>query len=413
MPANVAVNGLTLTHRGSNGMSSATLPDVCLTPGPPGNPLPVPYPNIAINIDLAKGTTTVSADGGNMIAIKGSQLMRSTGDEPGVSGGVTSGVFMLETNWLSYSMDVFMQGGNACRLSDKQTHNRNNTVNLNGQFEALTPRAAGDPRIRFLCELLCICLSSPEYSAGKNMYQACVENMLAANAAGKTTPGYQGQQYPDITPEQGYDAPKPGQPPQPRSGGGKGYRAPDSIVKKDPSKPPTQDNIDFLVEMKFERFGYCDNYSEQQKRRDKEIVGKGNEEKITVLTPRNCDCPSPPGENMNRDNEGRYAECQDGEQGAAQENSQPGVEFYTALTTLAAMALAGVAGLLRLAPKPVPVPVRPPVPAPVPAPAPAPPVQPPVPAPPPALPKAAQNDTTPMTDPAGVPGLAPAPNQAV
>ena len=35
--------------------------------------MPIPYPNISQSATLAKGTTTVKADGGMMIAIKGSE----------------------------------------------------------------------------------------------------------------------------------------------------------------------------------------------------------------------------------------------------------------------------------------------------------------------------------------------------
>jgi Domain of unknown function (DUF4150) len=130
MAATIKVNDLTLTHKGSGGMSVATIPDVCLTPAPPAPPVPIPYPNIALSSDLVNGTTTVTADGGNMIAIQGSQFSKSSGDEPGVNGGVISGVNMKETNWMTYSMDVFLEGKNACRLSDKQFHNHYNTVNM-------------------------------------------------------------------------------------------------------------------------------------------------------------------------------------------------------------------------------------------------------------------------------------------
>ena len=75
----------------SNGISTATLPDVCNTPTP-GGPVPMPYPNVSMSNALADGTT-VTADGGNMIAISGSKYRTSTGDEAGTAGGVTSGTF--------------------------------------------------------------------------------------------------------------------------------------------------------------------------------------------------------------------------------------------------------------------------------------------------------------------------------
>jgi Domain of unknown function (DUF4150) len=133
----IKVNGTsnTLVHKGSSGISTATVPDVCKTPSP-GGPVPIPYPNIAKSSSLDKGTTTVTADGGNMIAIKGSEFSSSNGDEAGTAGGVKSSVNMKEATWILYSFDVKMDGQNACRLSDKMFHNKENTVNASGEIQA-------------------------------------------------------------------------------------------------------------------------------------------------------------------------------------------------------------------------------------------------------------------------------------
>lgn len=123
----VNVHGLSLNHRLSDGMSTATLPDVCLTPGAG----PVPY--LAYSRDLAKGTTTVFADGADMCATFGSEFSRSTGDEPGTGGGVTSRVNTREATWMTYSFDVKLEGKGACRLTDKMFRNHQNTVNMGGR----------------------------------------------------------------------------------------------------------------------------------------------------------------------------------------------------------------------------------------------------------------------------------------
>lgn len=136
MPVTINVNGLTLVHKASEGISQATLPDVCLTP--PG--VPVPYPNISFSKDLADGTTTVLVDGGNMAANLGSMFATSIGDEPGVMGGVKSGVNMKESTWLSWSQDVMLEGRPACRLTDKMWHNRQNTVNMGGEKQESKPK---------------------------------------------------------------------------------------------------------------------------------------------------------------------------------------------------------------------------------------------------------------------------------
>ena len=101
--------------------------------------MPIPYPNIAMSSDLAKGTTTVKADGGNMCAIFGSEFSRSTGDEPGTAGGVASSTFIKEATWITFSFDVKIEGKAACRLTDKMFHNHQNTVNMGGLLQAPLP----------------------------------------------------------------------------------------------------------------------------------------------------------------------------------------------------------------------------------------------------------------------------------
>lgn len=134
MPVTIKVNGtcLSLVHKFSNGISTATIPDVCKTPTP-GGPIPIPYPNIAQSITLTNGTTTVKGD--KVIAAnKGSKFAMSNGDQAGTVGGVKSNVFMKEATWILYSFDVKLNGKNACRFTDPMYHNAENTANLGGIF---------------------------------------------------------------------------------------------------------------------------------------------------------------------------------------------------------------------------------------------------------------------------------------
>ena len=130
MSLTVGVNcltpALTVAHKGSNGIAIAMAPDVCKTPSP-GGPVPIPYPNIARSSSLSDGTTTVKTDG-QMAAIKGSKYASSNGDEAGTVGGVVSNVNMKEAEWITFSFDVKMEGKNVCRLQDKMTHNKKNTL---------------------------------------------------------------------------------------------------------------------------------------------------------------------------------------------------------------------------------------------------------------------------------------------
>jgi len=137
MPVTIQVNGTvnSLVHKMSNGISTATIPDVCKTPSP-GGPVPIPYPNIAQSITLSNGTTTVKGDK-MMAAVKGSKFALSNGDNAGVAGGVKSSTFMKEATWILYSFDVKLDGKNACRFTDKMFHNSENAANLAGLQQPL------------------------------------------------------------------------------------------------------------------------------------------------------------------------------------------------------------------------------------------------------------------------------------
>ncbi|MEO0558954.1 MAG: PAAR-like domain-containing protein, partial [Bacteroidota bacterium] len=84
MSSSVGVNMLSVVHKSSNGITIA-FPDVCKTPAAP-SPIPIPYPNIAMSSDTAKGTKKVKMDG-NPICVKDSNFKMSTGDEAGSAGG--------------------------------------------------------------------------------------------------------------------------------------------------------------------------------------------------------------------------------------------------------------------------------------------------------------------------------------
>ncbi|WP_300667641.1 DUF4150 domain-containing protein [Desulfoluna sp.] len=131
MAPTVTVNGLTLCHQGSGGIATSTLPDICSTPTP-GGPVDVAYVNIAMDKDLAGGSVTVTADGGNPIAIDGCTFSKSVGDEPGSNGGVSSGVNLGEASFISCSPDVTIEGKAACRLSDKMMMNKANSACMGG-----------------------------------------------------------------------------------------------------------------------------------------------------------------------------------------------------------------------------------------------------------------------------------------
>ena len=69
-----------ITHKSSQEVASAAVPEVCETPSP-GGPIPIPYPNIAKSSDTSSGSKKVKA-GGKEVSTKNSSYTKSRGDEP-------------------------------------------------------------------------------------------------------------------------------------------------------------------------------------------------------------------------------------------------------------------------------------------------------------------------------------------
>jgi carboxyl-terminal processing protease len=66
------------------------MPDVCLTPAPPGPPVPVPYPNIGLNAQAAPFSPVVKVSMVNALNTA-SQIPITAGDEAGVAHPVVKG----------------------------------------------------------------------------------------------------------------------------------------------------------------------------------------------------------------------------------------------------------------------------------------------------------------------------------
>jgi len=306
MSVTVKVNDLTISHKGSDGFSIATIPDVCKTPTP-GGPVPMPYPNIARSGDLSDGTTTVSADSGNMIAIKGSHYQISTGDEPGTVGGVTSNTFKKETDWITYSFDVTMDGGNVCRLTDKKFHNHKNTVDAIGDFEApIAPELTnklGTDTAKKLCKAVCECKDAVRK-------QDCVASKFTKE--GRVWPVHTPSD-PSLLPEVTTKIPQTqGGPLTPllsetgrltpggataamsipkalsvgsQLGPGTTTRW-DFIQVSDPKLPPTPGNVKSYIECKFPPDDLTKNQRKARRR-----MSDTARKKVVNVTPKKCGCP--------------------------------------------------------------------------------------------------------------------------
>lgn len=178
MPVTIKVNGtnLSLVHKFSTGISTATIPDVCKTPSP-GGPVPVPYPNIANSITLSSGTTTVKGDKA-MAANKGSKFAMSNGDNAGVAGGVKSSTFMKEATWILYSFDVKMDGKNTARFTDKMFHNSENAANMQGELQAIAAALdVSEEEAKIICDAFCN--TQKKYDAGKIKGRGCCSKEFA------------------------------------------------------------------------------------------------------------------------------------------------------------------------------------------------------------------------------------------
>ncbi|NMC74698.1 MAG: DUF4150 domain-containing protein [Geobacteraceae bacterium] len=124
MATTTSVNGQTTVHETSDGVLN-TCPDICLTPMG-ATIVPVPYSNTAFSRDTVNGSRTVTVDG-NQIMLKDSVFSRSTGDEPGIARGVTSGTTGSVARFVNYSFDVLVEGRNVCRRLDPMISNNGNT----------------------------------------------------------------------------------------------------------------------------------------------------------------------------------------------------------------------------------------------------------------------------------------------
>lgn len=143
MPATININTRTVVHKSSNGIATA-FPDVCKTPTP-GGPIPIPYPNIAMSKDTAKGSKSVTMDG-NPIMLKGSNFSTSTGDEAGTAGGgIVSNTTKGKAEFVNYSFDVKVEGKNVPRLGDMMLQNKNSSPNTPPMPEVQPPIVVPPP----------------------------------------------------------------------------------------------------------------------------------------------------------------------------------------------------------------------------------------------------------------------------
>lgn len=290
----VRVNSRTVVTRKSEGVSFAS-GDVCVMPDGGG---PVPFVNVARSADATNEGGTVRANGVPIVVAR-SSFARSTGDEAGADGGVISGTTQGPAVFTNYSFDVRIQGQPVPRALDPMVHNLDGSGVPNASSPAELQTAAGLSDKEILCAVVCAC----NWRGGKT---ACVRKAFA-------TPVYRGGKrywdprqgppgYPTVYVEVPYRMfPKPwpvmGKVPsqtlKDKAGNPlllprgdlppiRGTRRPDIVVVKDPTRPPTPDNIKDIYEVKFPP----DDWRPGQERAYQKIAGKDP----IALSPAKCGC---------------------------------------------------------------------------------------------------------------------------
>lgn len=126
MGCTVFATAMGLFSKNSNGQGVGPL-DTCLTPPtPPGVPVPVPYINVTLAIDLESGSVTVKADKGpTSIGTGKSKTKKSSGDEPGsaVTKGVASFTNTGKGEFKTASFTVIIEGEGADCMGDMMAQN--------------------------------------------------------------------------------------------------------------------------------------------------------------------------------------------------------------------------------------------------------------------------------------------------
>ncbi|MBS0501785.1 MAG: DUF4150 domain-containing protein [Burkholderiaceae bacterium] len=100
-------------------------PDVCLTPSPPGVPVPLPYPDIAAGPMAVPNVPTIlfcGAPAHNM----GTTIPMTNGDNVGLATGVASGTVMGPSRHLTGAFTVLLKGLPATRMTSVSLQNSTN-----------------------------------------------------------------------------------------------------------------------------------------------------------------------------------------------------------------------------------------------------------------------------------------------
>ncbi len=127
MGNDVYANGMAIACKvGDNNVISA-FPDVCLSPpSPPAGPIPIPYPLFSNSHDMTDGSKSVKVMGKEVMLRDKSYYKKCTGDEAATKSlgqGVVTHTLAGKVYFISWSMDVEIEGQNVVRHLDMTTSN--------------------------------------------------------------------------------------------------------------------------------------------------------------------------------------------------------------------------------------------------------------------------------------------------
>src|SRR3954462_54354 len=153
--------------KGSMGLATATLPNICKMPGPPAPFVPTPLPNIGKSGDRPLGYSTTVTVEGQPVAIKGASF-GSMGDVASMptGGGIVSNNTQGPTTFIGPgSMDTKIQGRNVQLLGDPMMNNNGpagspaNAATTPGEIQTPGTPAATDKE-----KEQCKCCGGPVHS---------------------------------------------------------------------------------------------------------------------------------------------------------------------------------------------------------------------------------------------------------
>ncbi len=305
MAVTVSVNDRTVIHRGSDGHTRG-FPDVCKTPKS-GDP--VPYTNVSLSKDAADTATSVLCDGFGVV-IKSSVIAQSYGDEPGTLGGVVSGVNCGKTSFITFSMNVLIEGEPVPRTGDLSVGNHGSPPNVLNQpwMQQFQKKIDLGQHRQVLCTVLCGCsdmgpvlrmmcfrgtLSTPRLSSMPVFTPWALQPVISYDPhfpgvyiepsfAPMGTPPRPNVVFSPLHSDHYRDA--AGNPlPLPAGEWLPGTDRPDAAVAKDPKKPLDAHNLKELYEIKFP--GDADTTGQEQ--RYKKI---NRDVPVHLLTVETCGC---------------------------------------------------------------------------------------------------------------------------